>query len=249
MSVENTDNIIEEAGNGIKVAFDFAFKITASTDLIVRKKSAAGVYTAPLVLNTDYTVSFDSEDETGTVTYIVAPVGSGGGSFIARLTALTQGSTLPRESQFPERTMEAMVDKLALIVQDHAEILSRAPLQPQFPSGPSAIGIEAPVHSKGLKYSISGGVTTIVNTEIDPDSMAVSAAEAAASAAAADASAADAAASAADAAASAGAAGVVQTGTFAARPASFVAGTHYYATDIEQLYFYAPPAAKWYLIG
>lgn len=117
MSVTSTTNVIEEAGNGSKVAFDFNFKIFAETDLIVRKKLANNTYTNALVLNVDYTVSFDSDAETGTVTYTTAPV-NGGASNIQRSMTQQQTATWPREGITPAATIENAVDKLTMMVQD-----------------------------------------------------------------------------------------------------------------------------------
>lgn len=124
MSVSTIINSVEEAGNGVKVAFDFAFKILAATDLIVKKKLADGSYTVALTLNVDYTVAFDSVAQTGTVTYSVAPVGSGGGSKIQRSTDHLQSSVYPREGVTPAKVTETALDKLTLEVQDTAIALA-----------------------------------------------------------------------------------------------------------------------------
>lgn len=151
MPVNRLTLIIEEAGNGIKVAFDANIKIFAAIDLVVKKKAANGTYGVTLVLNTDYTVEFDTEEETVTVTYTVAPV-AGGGSFIARSTALNQGTELPREGTFPAKAMQNALDRLTLQVQELSERIDRAALQPQFPSFPDGIIIDAPVTGQNLRW-------------------------------------------------------------------------------------------------
>ncbi|MES2156146.1 MAG: hypothetical protein V4510_13510 [bacterium] len=118
----------EEAGNDSKVAFDFAFKIFASTDLVVKKKLANATYTAALTLISDYTVSFDSDAETGTVTFAVAPVSGGGGSYISRVTPKTQASVFPREGLMPAKTVEAALDKNTLQIQELAARLTAGSL-------------------------------------------------------------------------------------------------------------------------
>jgi hypothetical protein len=123
MAVETIYAEVEEAGNDVKLAFDFSFKILAQADLVVRKKAADGSYSAPLTLGSDYTVTFDPEAETGTVTYAVAPV-TGGASNIGRSTPPTQESVLTREGPLPVKTLETMVDKLTLLVQEILAVLT-----------------------------------------------------------------------------------------------------------------------------
>lgn len=238
MPVDRLTLITEEAGNGSKVAFDANIKIFAETDLVVRKKSAAGVYTDDLVLNTDYTVEFDTEEETVTVTYTVAPVGSGGGSFIARSTPLDQETELPREGSMPSKSVQNMIDRLTLQVQELSERLDRAAVQPQAPSSPEGIVIDPPEDRRGLIYEEQDdGSFLIVNTESDPDEVLE---DAAASATAAAASAATAAAAVAT---------VYASGTFASRPAAPASLYWYYSTDLGSLEIYVPAAARWFLIG
>ena len=243
MTVANTDLVIEEAGNGVKVAFDFAFKIFASSDLTVRKKSAAGVYTDPLVENTDYTVEFDTEAETGTVTYIVAPVGAGGGSYIKRDSGFTQESAFPREGVTPARTLENALDRLVLEVQELKERLDRAAVQLAYPSVPGQVIIDAPEDGQALNYSLDDdGIFHIIPA--DTDSADLTAAADAAVAAAASAV------SAAAAAVAAAALLSGSSGLYSARPAAPSSVTYYVSTDRENMIeLWVPAAAKWVLIG
>lgn len=231
MAATNTAVLVAANGNGIATAFDFAFKIFAETDLVVYKGSALDVYTLQ-VLNTDYTVEFDTEDESGTVTYVVAPV-SGGKSVIIRDTAQTQASSFQREGPMPEKAIENALDKLTLQIQEIQERTDRAPLQPIVPAQPDPIVIEAPEDAKGLRYRVDGGTVYIENTEFDPDEAQ-----------------ADAAASAAAAASSAALASVViTTGTLASKPATPAINTWFYSTDAQQLELYVTVAGRWFLIG
>lgn len=106
----------KQAGNGATVAFSFAFKILATTDLVCSKIDAGGNLTVG-TLGVDYTVVFDPIQETGTVTWTVAPV-NGGFSNIARTSNAQQQSALPREGPFPAKTAETMIDKLQLEIQE-----------------------------------------------------------------------------------------------------------------------------------
>lgn len=117
-----------QAGNGILVAFNFAFKILATTDLVVAKTDAAGNSSGTLILGTDYTVTFDPIAETGTVTYTVAPV-SGGFSQISRDSNNQQQTSLPREGPMPAKTVETMIDKLTLLLQEVAYGQTETPVE------------------------------------------------------------------------------------------------------------------------
>lgn len=118
---------VKQSGNGVTLAFDFAFKIQAASDLAVYKIDAAGAQSALLVDGVDYTVSFDPIAETGTVTYVVAPVSSGY-SLIKRATPITQETSLPREGVPPAKTIETMIDRLAAQVQEMQTALANAVL-------------------------------------------------------------------------------------------------------------------------
>ena len=106
----------KQAGNGVAVAFSFSFKILAATDLVVSKIDANG-NTVTCVLGTDYTVAFDPIAESGTVTYTGAPV-SGGYSLIERVSDNQQESSLPREGPMPAKTVETMIDKAMMLIQE-----------------------------------------------------------------------------------------------------------------------------------
>jgi len=169
MSVTNTTNLAAEAGNGVKVAFDFAFKIFAKTDLIVYKETAPAVY-ALQILDTDYSVVFDPIAETGTITYATAP-GAGLDSVILRAVGQTQGSSFPRENPMPEKAIEDALDKLTLVVQDLQERMNRAPLLPVVPPTPERTEIVQRVDLRLLKWSYNAGEGRweIVSSSVDPD--------------------------------------------------------------------------------
>ncbi len=146
MPVTDNSRIVSEAGNDTKTAFDFAFKIFAAADLICYKVSAAGVYTLG-VITTDYTVSFDSDAETGVVTWVVAPV-SGGKSVIIGSAVQDQDTEFPREANTPAKTLQDSVDKLTILVQELQDKIDRAALQPLTPVSPAEVIIDAPVDNK-----------------------------------------------------------------------------------------------------
>jgi len=271
MAVASTDVVQEPASNGVKVDFDFSFKIHAATDLAVRTKDADGVYSAVLTNGVDYTVVFDSAAGTGTVTFIapvdpetalVIPPVVDGAVNIRRISPATQTTVLPRESAMFEKTIETMVDKLVLEMQEIREEAGRAPLQPAQPLSPDPIIVEVPVDAKGLKWTDNGdGTWSIESTDHDIDtiedavlaSQAASAASAAAAAASAGAAlASEVAAAASEAAAAASLASLVAAiseGLWSARPATPATLMYYYATDLQSLELWIPAAGKWFVLG
>jgi len=124
MSVSSTDPITSSTGTGAQVAFDFAFKIFQTTDILVYVETfeGSGAYTLQ-TLTADYEVAFDSEAETGTVTFVVAPA-DGFSVIITRQLTVTQGTTLPLEGKMPAKTVEDALDRLTLLVQDVKALFS-----------------------------------------------------------------------------------------------------------------------------
>ncbi len=118
----------KQAGNGVIVAFSGAFKILATTDLVVSKLDANGVASGTLILGTDYTVTFDPIAETWTVTYTVAPV-NGGFAVVARNSNDQQQTSLPREGPMPAKTVEVMIDKVTMLLQEALYGQSESPLE------------------------------------------------------------------------------------------------------------------------
>lgn len=111
-----------EAGNAVKTDFDFAFKIFLATDVLVYVETSAGSGVYDLKDYTvDYTVSFNTAAETGTVIFLVAPP-LGRDVLINRSIPLTQGSVLPLEGKMPAKVIEDALDRLTLITQDLALI-------------------------------------------------------------------------------------------------------------------------------
>ncbi len=260
MSVANNARLAVEAGNDVKTAFDFAFKIFATTDLKCWKVSAAGVYTLG-VLNTDYTVAFDTDAETGVVTWTVAPVSSGFSVIQGSELPESQATSFPRDSAIPANTHRNALDKLTILVQQLEDKLDRAVLSPETPVNPETIEITAPVDGEVLVYDeqddgsfqIEPSGYTLAELAADVAAAAASAAAAAASASSASSSSVSAAASASAASVSAAAAAAsaavalaassAKSDTYAAliviaqaAPTTPFVG---YATDLEAVLMYS----------
>ena len=195
MSV-NTEavRIASQAGNDVLLTHDFSFKIFAKGDISCYKVSAAGVYTLGVV-DVDYTVAFNTDQETGTVTWVVAPVTGGYSIIIGDDLAMTQTTAIPREGALPAATIRNIVDKLTILTQQLSEKLGRALTQPLTPVNPTAVSVEAPVASRITAWNADGDALvsttkTLTTFQDDVDNTAAAAVAAAASQATASAAAA-----------------------------------------------------------
>ena len=165
----STDTRKEEVGNGVKVAFDFGFKIFANTDIKVFKYvTATGVQTEQ-TLGVDYTVAINGIDNSlttpgGTVTYTVAPAATDT-SLILGDYSFDQTQEYTTAGNFPEVTIEKGLDKLTLLVLQLQEKLNRALTQQESSSG-GGITFPTAVTDRGIKFNASGD---FVLTDNDPD--------------------------------------------------------------------------------
>lgn len=124
MSVASTVSASSELANGVKTDFDFAFKIFLATEIRVYVETGVGTdLYAEKTYTVDFTVSFNTANETGTVIFSVPPV-TGRKVWITRSIPKTQGSTLPLEGKMPAKVVEDALDKLTLLVQDAVALLS-----------------------------------------------------------------------------------------------------------------------------
>lgn len=181
MAVNTTTNKVREAGNNINVAFDFTFLIFAAADLTVYKVNQTTDVATLQVLGVDYTVAINSVTAGGTVTYTVAPTATED-SLIIRELDLTQTSVLPTEGGMPEKTVENMVDKNTMLVQQLQEQMDRS-LTFSDTSEVSGVTLPEPVTRRALVWFLDGADWTLINSTLDPDEVATAAAASAAAAA------------------------------------------------------------------
>lgn len=175
--------------NGATTNFAFSFKVFVATDVVVTKLVVATGVQSTFVLNTDYTVSLNADQNAnpgGSVTTI------GGSSPYATGNDLTITSAVPRKQEtditngggFYPNVIEDALDREVILVQQDREILDRSL---RYPVSDPSLGVELPAAAqralKSIKFDASGNV---IPTTYDPDSQ-VAAAEASAAAAAASA--------------------------------------------------------------
>lgn len=125
MTVSNTDNRQEYAGNGITTLFAYPNKFFANADLVVELLDEITNISTVQVLDSDYTVAGAGLDAGGTVTMIVPPT-SDEQLIIFWDGAATQGTDYVENDPFPAESHETALDKLTRLVQRSRELLTRS---------------------------------------------------------------------------------------------------------------------------
>lgn len=121
-------------GTGVQTAWPFTFKVFAESDIAVAIANALGTETA-LVLDTDYSVTLNGNQETspgGTVTYPISGTPLATGSVLSIVGDLDydQPLDLPSGGNFSPLALENELDRLAMQIQQLREENSRALLVP-----------------------------------------------------------------------------------------------------------------------
>lgn len=114
-------------GNGAAVAFTFAFKVFATTDLVVVRTDLTGVETT-LVLTTDYTVALNADQNTnpgGTVT-LPSALPTNHKLTITSAVPMLQAVELTNQGGFYPSVINAALDRLTIFAQELAEKVSRS---------------------------------------------------------------------------------------------------------------------------
>jgi hypothetical protein len=119
MTVSTAYSALSYAGNGSTTAFSVTWPFFTGS-LVVTLISSLGVETVK-TLTTHYTVSGGTDSNglpaTGTVTMLTAPA-SGETLKITRSTPKTQAATWGENDAFPQKTIEAALDKALLVAQE-----------------------------------------------------------------------------------------------------------------------------------
>jgi len=110
-------------GNGVAVAYPFAFKVFAASDLlVVLAVTATGAETV-LALTTDYTVALNADQNAspgGTVTMVVAPTALQTLTLTSAVP-VTQGTHLVNGGNFLANNLEDVADRSTIQIQQIAE--------------------------------------------------------------------------------------------------------------------------------
>lgn len=114
-------------GNGVTTSFSFSFKVFTTADLYVERYIIASGDTSTLVLNTDYTVTLNADQNAnpgGNV--IITPAYSSAYQItITSTIANLQLTDLTNQGGFYPSVITMAFDKLTILVQQLAEVFSR----------------------------------------------------------------------------------------------------------------------------
>ena len=110
--------------DGVLTDFDFDFKIFAEGEVTVYVLDLSDVATLQ-VITTDYTVVFDSENETGTVTFLTPPTNLFKVLMISSVD-YEQSTDIPKGGGFSEPVIEKAYDLLEIQIQQLRDDLDRA---------------------------------------------------------------------------------------------------------------------------
>lgn len=213
MTISAATNRIDYTGNGVTSVYDYTFRIVAETDLLVTKRTTAGVETT-LILDTDYTVDGVGDDGGGSITLLAGVLTDGYILSIRRVRPLTQVTDIRNQGEFFPEIHEDAFDHGIMVDQQQqdeidrsaklSETLTEADFDPTLPSDmPDNPGTVLVVNDDGDGFDLGPTAADLIAAQ---DEAEASATAAAASAVAAAASAAAAANSATNAASSATAA-------------------------------------------
>jgi hypothetical protein len=179
MTVSNEINRYEYVGNGSAVAFPFANKFFANSDLVVELVTTATGVSDPQVLDSDYAVTGAGVDAGGTVTMSVAPTALET-LVIYRDPALTQLTDYVENDDFPAAAHENALDKAMLAIQRNRDLLDRSVKQSDDSISTADFSMPDPVANNVLGWNIAGdalenkdftllGTTDVLTSTNTPD--------------------------------------------------------------------------------
>jgi hypothetical protein len=174
--ITKTNNRTLLAMSGL--TYDFDFRIDDATELEVYGITAGGVSTE---LTTGFSISFDTANEEGTVTFVAEP-STYANILMLRNRAYTQDTDIPIRGGFSEEDIEKALDQIVIQIQQLKEITDYAVKQDI--TG-SAVNITLPTPEDGLALVWDGTSGAMQNAPVDAGAIAdaVTAAEAAQAAA------------------------------------------------------------------
>lgn len=160
MSLSSANRRNDYTGNGVASTFSYTFKITATSDLLVKTRLISTGAETALVLNTDYTVSGVTNPSGGIITLLAGALPNTKTISIRRIRPLTQLADIKNAGDFYPETHENVFDNLTMIDQQQQDELDRsiklpttvtsASFNPELPAG------TAGAISKALTTNASG---------------------------------------------------------------------------------------------
>ena len=129
MTLSTTANKVSYAGDGTTVSFAIPFLFLENAHISAVLRDAAGTETT-WALNTEFPLTGAGAAAGGTLTVVVSPSdytpAAGETLVIRRVVPETQETDYPEGGAFPASAHEQALDKLTMLVQQHAEEIARA---------------------------------------------------------------------------------------------------------------------------
>lgn len=130
MTTPSTPRKARLLGNGSNKAFPFTFKVFAASDIAVTVANVAGVET-PLVLDSDYSVALNENQDTspgGTITYPISGAALPVGSVLSAIGDLDydQPLDIPTGGNFSPLALENQLDRMVMQIQQLKEEVDRS---------------------------------------------------------------------------------------------------------------------------
>jgi hypothetical protein len=162
------------SGNDTATSFAFNFKVFTADDILVTLANSAGVATE-LVLDTDYSVTLNSDQETspgGTITYPLSgdPLATGETLAITGNSDYEQELDLPSGGNFPPIAIENQFDRIVMQIQQLVELLNRTLVIPATSDASGAM----PTPVADSFFAWNGTADAVVLREMEDMSGAVS---------------------------------------------------------------------------
>ena len=165
MTISSTTRVAGPfTGNGTASAFPFNWKVFAAADLdVVRRNTTSGTDTV-LVLNTDYTVTLNGNQNTnpgGTVTLTAGALASGFTLTLTSDLANLQPTDLTNQGGFYPEVINDSLDRATIQIQQLAGEVSRSIRAPLADGSPAMVLPPSDVRSNGFLAFDGNGLPTI----------------------------------------------------------------------------------------
>ena len=165
MTISSTTRVAGPfTGNGTASAFPFSWKVFAAADLdVVRRNVTSGTDTV-LVLNTDYTVALNGNQNTnpgGTVTLTAGALATGFTLTLTSDLANLQPTDLTNQGGFYPEVINDSLDRATIQIQQLAGEVSRSIRAPLADGSPAMVLPPSDVRSNGFLAFDGNGLPTI----------------------------------------------------------------------------------------
>lgn len=153
--------------NGVQTAFPFSFKVFSDSDVLVTITDVYGAESAATLI-TDYTVALNSDQDAspgGVVNMIVAPVNTALITLSSQVTA-SQSVVLTNQGGFYPKVISDAFDRMTILIQQLAEVVSRAPV----------VNISSGLSGAGLVQFVTNAASQVASYATQAANSAISAA-------------------------------------------------------------------------